>query len=177
MARACTDPFYSAPITPEPFHQLIINPDGSYADGDIIPLADLLPPQCSHPLLELDVHFTPTEHDKARKDGPYGRGTGPDKTPHELLKHALGPLFTAKQLEYFNYLLDSGAYDDELCEGILIFLYKRDKPQYTKNYGGLTLTNHIAKEVERMIFRRLRLCAQTGCIRQDEFAFARAIAL
>jgi hypothetical protein len=51
-------------------------------------------------------------------------------------------------------------------------LYKKESPRFTKNYRGLTLTNHIAKEVERMIYRRLlRLCALSACIRNDEFAF------
>ena len=84
----------------------------------------------------------------------------------------MGPIFTALQLKNVNEAFSRQLQVEAWQRGVMLFLYKRDDPRLPANHRGLTLTNHEAKEVERMIYiRLLRFCAETDCLRQEEFAF------
>ena len=168
-----TKELFNTPVSLTPYRQLRIDHEGECVDGEIIPMEDLLPPpRPTGPLHSYDSAFTTREQTDARKRSPDNRQTGPDQIPHEILKYAMGPIFTALQLKNVNEAFSRQLQVEAWQRGVMLFLYKRDDPRLPANHRGLTLTNHEAKEVERMIYiRLLRFCAETDCLRQEEFAF------
>ena len=123
-------------------------------------------------LHQLDEAFTIQELEKGLQSMKFGKATGSDQIPIEVLRNK-DNILREVILHLFNLALHQGIVPQEWKDVIITILFKKGDPSLCDNYRGISLIAHLGKLLERLVTNRIVPVVTNiaGCIPDTQCGF------